>query len=279
MDGSFGSYTSHQYNGTGRQKPKGSKEIAQTIGTNIQKISQNVSSMKRMVNLLGTTQDSQDLRQQLHQIQHYTQNLVKDTSSNLRELQGIPVPASPSEQREWKMQKERLAEEFTATVNAFQEIQRYELQKEREEVRRTRANSNIAPPPSNDLFHDSRFSDQLIELQDSSGTRRYQMQEQLQDEMNMQLLQEQEQAVQQLEQNISEVNDIFKELAAMVHDQGEIVDSIEASVEKTEVMVEEGASQLRQASNYSTKLRKKKCILLACLAGILTVLIAIIYWT
>ena len=37
----------------------------------------------------------------------------------------------------------------------------------------------------------------------------------------------------------------------MVHDQGEIVDSIEASVEKTEVMVEEGGSQLRQASNYS----------------------------
>lgn len=51
------------------------------------------------------------------------------------------------------MQKERLAEEFTATVNAFQEIQRYELQKEKEEVKRTRANSNIAPPPSNDLFH------------------------------------------------------------------------------------------------------------------------------
>lgn len=51
------------------------------------------------------------------------------------------------------MQKERLHEEFAAATNAFQEIQRFELQKEKDEVRRTRANSNIAPPPSSkDIF-------------------------------------------------------------------------------------------------------------------------------
>jgi t-SNARE complex subunit (syntaxin) len=46
------------------------------------------------------------------------------------------------------------------------------------------------------------------------------------------------------------VNQIFKELGAMVHEQGEVIDSIEASVEKTEVFVGEGTRQLRQASNY-----------------------------
>lgn len=51
------------------------------------------------------------------------------------------------------MQKERLQEEFATAANAFQDIQRYELQKEKEEVRRTRANSNLAPPPSSkDIF-------------------------------------------------------------------------------------------------------------------------------
>lgn len=56
-------------------------------------------------------------------------------------------------QREFKMQKERLQEEFATAANAFQDIQRYELQKEKEEVRRTRANSNLAPPPSSkDIF-------------------------------------------------------------------------------------------------------------------------------
>ena len=46
------------------------------------------------------------------------------------------------------------------------------------------------------------------------------------------------------------MNQIFKELGAMVHEQGEVVDSIEASVEKTEVFVGEGVQQLREASNY-----------------------------
>lgn len=46
------------------------------------------------------------------------------------------------------------------------------------------------------------------------------------------------------------MNQIFKELGAMVHEQGEVVDSIEASVEKTEVFVGDGVQQLREASNY-----------------------------
>lgn len=48
-----------------------------------------------------------------------------------------------------------------------------------------------------------------------------------------------------------EVNDIFKELAVMVHDQGYVVDSIEASVEKTEVAVGRGVTELRQAAQYT----------------------------
>lgn len=92
------------------------------------------------------------------------------------------------------------------------------------------------------------------------------------------MLEEQAQAIQQLESDISDVNQIFKELGAMVHDQGEIVDSIEASIEKTEVFVNDGASQLQQASNYQTKLWKKKCILAICLSVVLAVIIGIIIW-
>ena len=50
--------------------------------------------------------------------------------------------------------------------------------------------------------------------------------------------------------DIVDVNTIFKELATMVHEQGEMIDSIEANVESSQMRVEEGTSQLATASSY-----------------------------
>ncbi|XP_069701712.1 syntaxin-12 isoform X2 [Periplaneta americana] len=279
MEGNY-SFSSYHNGGPGREKDF--QKLAQTIGTSIQKILQNVSSMQKMVNQLGTPQDSQDLRNQLHQIQHYTQQLAKDTSANLKDLTGLPLPVSQSEQvlepllkkwdsqddRQWKMQKERLADEFTSALNLFQATQRKAAQKEKEQMQRVRANSGLGDP-----FGGSRYSEQLIELQDNTG----QQDAQMMDEMNLQMLEEQEQAIRQLESDISDVNQIFKELGAMVHEQGEVIDSIEASVEKTEVFVNEGTGQLRQASNYQTGRRKKKALMLG-IAGVICAVILLIIW-
>ena len=46
------------------------------------------------------------------------------------------------------------------------------------------------------------------------------------------------------------MNTIFKDLATMVHEQGEMVDSIEVHVSEAQVRVGEGTSQLRQAEQY-----------------------------
>lgn len=50
--------------------------------------------------------------------------------------------------------------------------------------------------------------------------------------------------------DIVDVNTIFKDLATMVHEQGEMVDSIEANVESAQMRVEEGTTQLGLASTY-----------------------------
>lgn len=57
------------------------------------------------------------------------------------------------------------------------------------------------------------------------------------------------------------------------------VDSIEASVEQTSVFVSQGTEQLRKASHYQTKLRKKKLIIAVIVAVTVALLITIIYLT
>ncbi|KAL6263186.1 syntaxin-12 [Pogonomyrmex barbatus] len=271
MDAGFSSYHN---GGPAREQDFG--RLSQSIGTSILKISQNVSSMQKMVTQLGSSTDSQELRNQLHQIQHYTQQLAKDTSVHLRDLAILANNSgstSPGEQRQRKMQRERLQDEFTSALNSFQAVQRLAASKEKEMVRKAKANAGIAP------FGEKK-QDTLIELQDSRtyGNDSKQQQEQLQEQMNLRMLEEQEASIRQLESNISDINQIFKDLGALVYDQGEVIDSIEASVERTEVSVNEGASQVRQASMYQTKLRKKKCILIIIAAIVLAVLIGIIVW-
>ncbi|XP_011314197.1 syntaxin-7 [Fopius arisanus] len=269
MDIGFSSY----HNG-GPVREQDFERLSQTVGTSILKISQNVSSMQKMVNQLGGATDSQELRNQLHQIQHYTHQLSKDTTVHLKDLNAIASNSSstsPGEQtrRNMRLQNERLHDEFMTALTSFQGIQRLAAAKEKEMVKKAKASAGIQ-------FGEKK-QETLIELQDSRTQKQLQQQN-LQDEQNLRMLEEQEASIRQLEIDISDVNQIFKDLGALVHDQGEVIDSIEASVERTEVFVSEGAQQLRTAATYQNKLRKKKCILVIIGAVALSILIGIIVW-
>lgn len=74
---------------------------------------------------------------------------------------------------------------------------------------------------------------------------------QMQDEIDLQAIEEQERTIRELEDNIVGVNEIYKKLGALVYEQGNTIDSIEASVENAGVFVQEGTEQLRRANHYS----------------------------
>ncbi|CAG0898242.1 unnamed protein product [Darwinula stevensoni] len=246
------------------------QKLLRTLTTNVQKVSQNVQSLKRLVNQLGTSQDTQQLKDQMHELQHYTKQLAEDTTTKIKNLQA-QVPFLPSdEQRMGKLQLERLMSDFTTVLNEFQILQRQERDFEREQIRQQRAQtipqSSLRGPPGRG---GARGEGTLIEL-NAPGSSGFQTQTLMQEEEELHALREKELAVRQLDEDIQNVNEIFKDLATMVHDQGEMVDSIEASVEHTHISVEEGTRQLAKASSYQTSARRKKfiigAIILACIA-------------
>lgn len=71
------------------------------------------------------------------------------------------------------------------------------------------------------------------------------------------------------------MNEIYKNLGALVFEQGNVIDSIESSVEQTSVFVTEGTEQLRKASHYRNQIRKKKFLIAMILAAIITVIILV----
>jgi len=259
---SFGAYRDEQpssssYHSGGMGGSSDYSRLTQLISKNVQTITQNVAQLQRMVQQIGTTQDSSNLRDRLHQIQHYTGQIAKDTGRSIKELANLPAAANQSEQRERKIKRERLVNDFTSSLNNFQALQRQATEKEKASVARARASSGLTndpiPPPFGHAgaagrgdpflqFDDKRSDDALVAESPTSI--------QMEQDVDLQLIQEREGAIKQLESDIVGVNQIFKDLGMIVHEQGEVIDSIEANVETTAVQVQTGRDHLKKASEY-----------------------------
>ncbi|XP_063054183.1 syntaxin-12 [Engraulis encrasicolus] len=258
-----------------RSKPRDFNHLIQTCSSNIQKITQNTGQMKTMLYQLGTRQDTPQLQEKLQQVQHYTNQLAKETNRHLKLLGSLPLPHSPSEQRQQKIQKERLMNDFSAALNIFQAVQRRVAEKERESVARARAANRL--PADEEL---RRPDQRLVAFGNNEERSPLQMQVEQQlpiTEEELETIRERETNIRQLESDIMDVNQIFKDLAVMIHDQGEMIDSIEAHVESADTHVDRGVEQLQRAAYYQRKARKRKCILAIILALVLTIL-GIIIW-
>ncbi|KAJ8289309.1 hypothetical protein COCON_G00019680 [Conger conger] len=244
--------------------------LIQTCSSNIQKITQNTAQIKSLLYQQGSKQASPELQDRLQQVQHYANQLAKETNKHLKDLGALPSP-SPPLSRQQKLQKERLMSDFSAALSSLQGAQRQAAQKEKESVARARAGSRLSA-------EDSSRDEQLVSFDnDDWGQKQSQEEEVAITEEDLEQIKERETNIRQLESDIMDVNQIFKDLAVMIHDQGEMIDSIEANVESAEVHVERGAEQLQRAAYYQKKSRKKMCILALVLSLVVTIL-GIIIW-
>ncbi|XP_026671298.1 syntaxin-12-like isoform X1 [Ceratina calcarata] len=93
-------------------------------------------------------------------------------------------------------------------------------------------------------------------------------------EFRQDLLLEREDIVKCIEGDILDVNQIMRELAAVVYQQGDTLNTIDSHIENVHGNVELGAQELIKGSNYQSKYRRKVFILL--LLAIIVVVILII---
>uniref|UniRef100_A0A8C6SZM5 Syntaxin 12, like n=1 Tax=Neogobius melanostomus TaxID=47308 RepID=A0A8C6SZM5_9GOBI len=229
----------------GWSQPRDFSSLIQNCSGNIQKITQNTGQIKNLLYQLGTGNEGSEPQEKLQQLQHYTNQLAKETNRALKDL-GTLAPPCRHLNRQQKLQKERLMNDFSAALNNFQVVQRRAAEKEKESVARARAGSRNMVDNLNDHLV-------TFEKEDEWGQAVTQTQEPGITEEDLEVIRERETNIRQLESDIMDVNQIFKDLAVMIHDQGEMIDSIEANVENAEVHVNKGAAQLQKAAYYQVR--------------------------
>ncbi|XP_028406166.1 syntaxin-12-like isoform X2 [Dendronephthya gigantea] len=284
MSSEFGGYGSIEGQSGGNQDDTGAfggyqsedyvifQSLSDTISSNIFQINSNVQALERICKQLGN-QLKELPYDKLHHIQQGTNKLVSETTLSLKRminLQGGTI----SEKRKQRLQQERLKDEFESSITKYRNIQKKLAEKSKQVM-----NSNAAVSfrsHKNDQSQESHDDDKTRLLSDEQQS---QQQQQLEDSVSLDqsLLEERERMIRQLESDILDVNEIFRDLASIVYDQGEVVDSIEGHVIRAHDDVENANEQLQKASIYRRKARKKKCCLLIILLIVLAIIAVVIY--
>ena len=172
-----------------------------------------------------------------------------------------------------KYTQNKLNTDFRASLGEFQLLQQNALKKQREAQNRT---ALATDPSQSGMASQASRQCQLIAPADQQQ-RQQQEQQHLADQSEVDfqsnLIIEREGEIRNIEQSVGELNELFRDVATMVHDQGYMVDSIADNVENVREDTRGADRELRSANRYQKGARSKACCLLAILAVVLLVVV------
>ncbi|KAI9125194.1 hypothetical protein K1719_003810 [Acacia pycnantha] len=249
----------------------GKQDPTQAVASGVFQINTAVSTFQRLVNTLGTPKDTPELREKLHKTRLHIGQLVKDTSAKLKQASEIDhgeVNASK------KIADAKLAKDFQAVLKEFQKAQR--LAAERETAYTPFVPQAVLP---------SSYTASEIDASDKSQEQRALLVESRRQEVlmldneivfNEAIIEEREQGIQEIQQQIGEVNEIFKDLAVLVHEQGTMIDDIGSNVENSHAATAQAKSQLVKAAKTQRSNSSLTCLLLVIFGIVLLIVIIIL---
>ncbi|XP_067138313.1 syntaxin-12 [Centruroides vittatus] len=247
-------------------------QLCDLISSNIFAINNGASALEQSLKQLGTAADSSLLRDKIHNTQQTCNDIIANTTKSLRTLTSIITSSNlpQRESRQQRLQLERLKNEFQEIVKRYSSLQGQIADKIKREL-------TIKPRKSISgwsIEDEGKYDEQQSLMEAEKIQQQKKMEADL--EFEQQLLAEREQRIQQIEADMLDINSVFRDLAALVHEQGATIDTIESNVEAVAENTARGTEHLSKASRYQRGYRKKLCLLLLILAVVILVIVLIV---
>ena len=165
--------------------------------------------------------------------------------------------------------QQKLSREFQSSLSEFQSLQRQALEKEKASVSAARA---AADHETGTAAEAGPASPQLLQQQELTRLA-------AQDDVDFQeaLIVEREEEIRNIEQGVGDLNVLFQQVAQIVTEQGEVLDTIERNVEDVRDSTRGADRELRSAARYQKNARSKMCCLLLILSVILTIILLAVF--
>ncbi|KAJ6108084.1 hypothetical protein N7523_009407 [Penicillium sp. IBT 18751x] len=237
----------------------GFDHLAESLSDQLFTLTSNISRLSNQIALLGTKRDTERVRERVHNLLEETRTGFKDVGEGLKKIQTWE-DVNPSQK--WTQQK--LSSEFKASLDEFQTVQRRALEKQRASAVAARTAMDDTEPGVADS--EGHLQQQQLEEQSRLAN---------QGEVDFQesLIIERETEIRNIEQSVGELNELFRDVAHIVHEQGGQLDIISENVQNVTQDTRGANTELRSASRYQKNARNKACCLLVILAVILTIII------
>ncbi|KAG2198497.1 hypothetical protein INT46_011300 [Mucor plumbeus] len=264
------------------QQPEGTdsdyKSLTQRVSQQVFHINGNITSIERLVGFLGTSRDTPDIRNKLHDVTEGTRDLIKVTTSNIKSLAQYQT-SDPKKTRQRKLEQQKLSKDFQKVLAEFQKIQRESVSKQREYVDKKKATTAALQSQVDDDGGDQVQQEQQQLLQVDDAQRRIQI-EALDNEIeyNETLISEREGEIQGIEQGITELNEIFRDLGMLVNEQDSGIQSIYGNVLNISQNTKQAADELTTANRHQKRARKNMCcfMLIITIVGCVLALIIVV---
>ncbi|XP_040987938.1 syntaxin-22-like [Juglans microcarpa x Juglans regia] len=256
-----------------RDRINGKQDSTQAVASGIFQINTAVSTFQRLVNTLGTPKDTPELRDKLHKTRLHIGQLVKDTSAKLKQASEIDHNVEVNASK--KVADAKLAKDFQAVLKEFQKAQRLAAERE----------TAYTPFVPQAVLPSSYTANEMDVSIDKSPEQRVLLVESRRQEVllldneiafNESIIEEREQGIQEIQQQIGEVNEIFKDLAVLVHEQGAVIDDIGSNIEGAQAATSQGNSQLVKASKTQRSNSSLACLLLVIFGIVLLIVIIVL---
>ncbi|XP_041009685.1 syntaxin-22-like [Juglans microcarpa x Juglans regia] len=238
---------------------------SQALASGIFQINTAVSSFSRLVNSLGTPKDTLELRDRLHKTRLHIGVLVKDTTAKLKQAasetdQHLEVSAAK------KITDAKLAKDFQLVLREFQKVQRLAVERE----------TTYAPFVPKEVLPSSYDAHEL----DISSSRTPEQRALLLESKRQEVVLVDEIIFNEASTEEIEVNEMFKDLAVLVHEQGAMIDDVSSNIERSHAEIIQATSQLAKAAKTQKSGSSLTCLLLLIFGAVLLIVIVVIVaWT
>lgn len=238
--------------------------LTTSLSSQLFSLTSNVSQLNSQLALVGSKKDSEALRHRVRQLIEDTRAYFKTVGEGVKRVQCWPE-TSPSQ----RYIQDKLSHQFSSALSDFQATQRLSAEKTRQYVMAAR---HVAFDHNNPGYLHSECIEAgnhevpvpLVQQQVSISA---------QGDVDFQesLIIEREEEIRGIEQGITELNDIFKDLGTMVNEQGVLIDSIDANVNCVATDHHAANMELRQAARSQKGARNRACCVLFILAIVLMI--------